>query len=84
MPISNFIMAIILAVFFLVYLKTLADIAKKLIPDRQGLLVTSQIIKHIFYGIVLCVLFTLLGITNFTFSDIFICVCLVILIQTIT
>lgn len=77
-------MAIILAVFFLIYLKTLADIAKKLIPDRQGLLVTSQIIKHIFYGMVLCVLLTLLGITTFTFSDIFICVCLVILIQTIT
>lgn len=77
-------MAIILAVFFLVYLKTLADIAKKLIPDKQGLLVTSQIIKHIFYGTVLCVLLTLLGITTFTFSDIFICVCLIILIQIIT
>lgn len=84
MPISNFIMAIILALFFLVYLKALADIAKKLTPEKQGLLVTSQIIKHIFYGIVLCVLLTLLGITTFTFSDIFICVCLVILIQTIT
>ena len=84
MPISNFIMAIILALFFLIYLKTLAYITKKLIPEKQGILVTSQLIKHIFYGIVLCVLLTLLGITTFTFSDIFICVCLVILIQTIT
>lgn len=84
MPIRNFIMAIVLALFFLAYLKALADNAKKLMPEKQGLLITSQIIKHIFYGIVLCVLLTLLGITAFTFSDIFICVSLVILIQTIT
>ena len=77
-------MAIILALFFLVYLKALADIAKKLLPDRQGLLVTLQLIKHIFYGMVLCVLLTLLGITTFTFSDIFICVCIIILLQVIT
>lgn len=84
MPVRNFIMEIILALFFLAYLKTLADIAKKLMPEKQGLLITSQIIKHIFYGIVLCVLLTLLGITTFCFSNIFISVSLVILIQTIT
>lgn len=84
MPISNFVMAIILALFYLIYLKTLVEIAQKLSPDKQGILVISQIIKHIFCGIVLCVLLTLLGITTFCFSDIFICVSLVILIQTIT
>lgn len=83
MPISKYIMAIILAQFFLVYLKTLVDIAKKLMPDKQGIFVAAMIIKHIFYGMVLCVLLTLLGITSFCFSDVFICVCIVILSQVI-
>ena len=84
MPLRNFIMAIILALFYLNYFKSVADIAKKLVPDKQGIFTATMIIKHIFYGMVLCVLLTLLGITTFTFGDIFICVSIIVLLQVIT
>lgn len=83
MFIRNLIMAIILALFYLSYFKALADFAKKLIPEKQGLLVTVQIIKTIFFGMALNVLLTLLGITSFNFTDIFICISLVILFQSL-
>lgn len=78
MFLRNAIMAIILAIFFLSFLKSLANIAKQLNPEKQGILVTAEIVKVIFFGSVLDVLLTLLGITSFNFTDIFICVCLVI------
>ena len=84
MPISKYIMALVMALFYLNYFKSIADISKKLTPDKQGIFTASMVIKHLFYGMVLCVLLTLLGITSFTFGDVFICVTIVVLIQVIT
>ena len=84
MPISKYIMALVMALFYLNYFKSIADISKKLTPDKQGIFTASMVIKHLFYGMVLCVLLTLLGITSFTFGDVFICVSIVILLQVIT
>lgn len=84
MPISKYIMALVMAQFYLYYFKSIADITKELSPDKQGIFVVTMIIKHIFYGMVLCTILTLLGITSFTFGDIFICVSIIILLQVIT
>lgn len=80
----KYIMALVMALFYLNYFKSIADISKKLVPDKQGIFTATMIIKHIFYGMVLCVLLTLLGITSFTFGDIFICVSIIVLLQVIT
>ena len=83
MPISKYIMALVMAMFYLNYFKSIADISNTLAPEKQGIFTATMIIKHIFYGMVLCVLLTLLGITTFTFGDVFICVSIVILSQVI-
>jgi hypothetical protein len=77
-------MALVMALFYLNYFKSIATITKELPPDKQAIFTITMIVKHIFYGMVLCVLLTLLGITSFTFGDIFICVSIIILLQVTT
>lgn len=83
MPISKYVMALVMAMFYLNYFKSIADITKKLAPEKQAIFPATMIIKHIFYGMVLCVLLTLLGITSFTFGDVFICISIVIFSQVV-
>ena len=83
MRISNFIMAVLISLFYLCYFKTLADAAKTLAPEKQGRLIAIMVIKHIFLGITLNILLVLFGLMHFTFNDIFICVSLIILFQSL-
>lgn len=83
MRISNFIMAVLIALFYLCYFKSLADAAKALAPDKQGKLIAIMVLKHIFLGVTLNILLVLLGLMHFTFNDIFICVSLIILFQSL-
>lgn len=83
MFLRNLIMAIVLALFYLSFMKCLATIGKS-IPDKSKFKVLSTIVvKYIFFGIVLNILLTLLGLTEFTFADIFICITLVIFLQSL-
>lgn len=84
MPLSKYIMALVMALFYLNYFKSIADLSKTLTPDKQGIFITTMVVKHLFYGTTLCTILTLLGITSFTFGDIFICVSIIILLQVIT
>lgn len=84
MRLSKYIMALVMALFYLNYFKSIAELSSKLSPDKQGVFVATMIVKHLFYGMTLCTILTLLGITSFTFGDIFVCVTIIILIQVIT
>lgn len=79
----NFIMAIVLALFYLSFLKGLAAIGKSIPDETKVKVLTTIVVKYIFFGIVLNILLTLLGLTTFTFADIFICITLVIFLQTL-
>ena len=81
--ILNYVMSIILALFYLSFMKGLAGIGKSLPDNRRFLVITTIVVKYIFFGIVLNVLLTLLGITQFNFADSFICISLVIFSQTL-
>lgn len=84
MFLRNIAMAIILALFYCCYLGSLANAAKKVTsPEKQGGVIMIQIIKVIFYGVTLNTLLTLLGVTSFCFTDIFISTSLIILLQII-
>lgn len=83
MLIRNLIMAIILALLYLAYLKGLTIFAKKISPEKQAFLVGTQVIKTIFFGLVLNVLLSLIGLMSFNFADIFISITLIILFQTL-
>ena len=83
MFLQNLLMAIILALFFLSFLHGLSKISKTISEKRQGIIAATVIVKYIFFGLVLNVLLTLLGLTEFNFSDIFLCICLVIFKETV-
>lgn len=83
MFLRELIMAIILALFFLSFLYGLSKMAKTLSENRQGIIMATVIVKYIFFGLVLNVLLTLLGLTQFNLSDIFLCICLVIFKETL-
>lgn len=83
MFLRELIMAIILALFFLSFLYGLSKMAKTLSENRQGIIIATVIVKYIFFGLVLNVLLTLLGLTQFNLSDIFLCICLVIFKETL-
>lgn len=83
MFLRNLIMAIILALFYLNFMKGLAEIGKSLPDNRRFLVITTIVVKYIFFGIVLNVLLTLLGLTQFNFTDSFICTAIVIFLQTL-
>ena len=81
MPYKNFIMAIVLALFYLCVAKRVATIAaekKKVKPLSGAIFPFVYICVAAFYGTVLCVILTLFHLTSFTFSDIFLCVTAVI------
>lgn len=82
MPIRNFIMAVLVALFYLCYFKSIADVVNKINPKHKEFEISVIILKHIFLGITLNILLTLLGLMSFTFGDIFICISLVILFQS--
>lgn len=78
---KNFIMAIILALFYLCVAKRVATIAaekKKEKPLSGAIFPIVYICVAAFYGTVLCVILTLFHITSFTFSDVFLCITAVI------
>ena len=83
MFLRELIMAIILALFFLSFLYGLSKMSKTLSENHQGIIMATVIVKYIFFGIVLNVLLTLLGLTQFNLSDIFLCICLVIFKETL-
>ena len=83
MFLRNIIMAIVLALFFLCYLSALAKAGKEVTEDKQGVLILTDLIKKIFLGSVLCTILTLLGLTSFCFGDTFICICIVIFLDTV-
>ena len=83
MFLRNIVMAIILALFYLSFMKGLAEIGKTLPDERKAYVLGTIVVKYIFFGIVLNVLLTLLGITEFNFTDGFICTTIVIFIQTL-
>ena len=83
MLLRNIIMAIILALFYLSFMKGLAKIADTLPDERKAIVLSTIVIKYIFFGIVLNVLLTLLGLTEFCFADCFICTSLLIFLQTL-
>lgn len=72
-----------LALFYLNFMKGLAEIGKTLPDERKALVLSTIVIKYIFFGVVLNVLLTLLGITEFNFTDGFICTTIVIFLQTL-
>ena len=78
MFLRNLVMAIILALFFMCYLKALAEAAKEVNPNKQATLVISDIIKKVFLGSTLNVLLSLTGVLTFTPSNIFICTTMII------
>lgn len=74
---KNMIMAIVLALFYLKFFKSIAKVTKdleKTDPIAATLFPFIYIAMVAFNGIVLNVLLTLLHITSFTFSDIFLCI----------
>ena len=83
MFLRNLIMAIMLALFYLNFMKGLAEIAKTVPDERKPLVLSTIVAKCIFFGVVLNVLLTLLGITQFNFTDGFICTTIVIFLQTL-
>lgn len=83
MFLRNIVMAIILALFYLSFMKGLAEIGKTLPDERKAYVLGTIVVKYIFFGIVLNVLLTLLGITEFNFTDGFICTSVVIFLQTL-
>ena len=86
MPYKNFIMAIILALFYLKFLKGVAKATKdleKTNPTAALLFPLIYVIMVAFNGLVLNVLLTLLHITSFTFSDIFLCITACAFIETL-
>lgn len=83
MFLRNLIMAIVLALFYLSFMKCLAEIGKTLPDKRRAIVLSTIVIKYIFFGIVLDVILTLLGITQFNFTDGFICTTIVIFLQTL-
>ena len=83
MLLRNIVMAIILALFYLNFMKGLAEIGKTLPDERKAIVLSTIVTKYIFFGIVLNVLLTLLGITQFNFTDGFICTTIVIFLQTL-
>lgn len=81
MPYKNFIMAIILALFYLCVLKHIADKSselKKKNPLTGAIYPIVYYCVAMFYGTVLCVILTLFHLTSFTFSDILLCTTAVI------
>ena len=81
MPYKNFIMAIVLALFYLCVAKRVATVAaekKKVNPLSGAIFPIVYICVAAFYGTVLCVILTLFHLTSFTFSDIFLCITAVI------
>lgn len=76
MPYKNFIMAIVLALFYLCVAKRVASIAaekKKVNPLSGAIFPIVYICVAAFYGTALCVILTLFHLTSFTFSDVFLC-----------
>lgn len=82
MPYKNFIMAIVLALFYLCVAKHIADKSTELRKEKNPLTGAIFPIVYIcvaaFYGTALCVILTLFHITSFTFSDILLCTTAVI------
>lgn len=85
MFLRNFVMAIILALLYLVFFYTLSTAAKTILKDsyKYKLFLAMEIIKTVFWGLCLCTLLTLLHLTNFTLSDIFLCISFIILYRII-
>ena len=76
MPYKNFIMAIVLALFYLCVVKHIADKSTELKKKNSlsgAIFPIVYICVAAFYGTVLCVILTLFHITSFTFSDILLC-----------
>lgn len=83
---KNIIMAIVLALFYLKFFKGIAKASKNLEktnPKAALLYPLIYVILVAFNGIVLNVLLTLLHITSFTFSDIFLCMTACAFIETL-
>lgn len=86
MPYKNFIMAIVLALFYLKFLKGIAKASKNLEktnPTAALIYPLIYIVLIAFNGLVLNVLLTLLHITSFTCSDIFLCITACAFIETL-
>lgn len=86
MPYKNFIMAIILALFYLKFFKGVAKATKDLEKINPKAALLFPLIYNIlvaFNGLVLNVLLTLLHITSFTCSDIFLCITACAFIETL-
>ena len=85
MFLRNLVMAIILALLYLVFFYTLSTAAKTILKDsyKYKLFITMEITKTVFWGLCLCTILTLLHLTNFTLSDIFLCISFIILYRII-
>lgn len=82
----NIIMAIILALFYLRFFKSIAKLSKNLEktdPIAALIFPSIYVILVAFNGLVLDVLLTLFHITSFTFSDIFLCITAMAFIETL-
>jgi hypothetical protein len=83
---KNLIMAIVLALFYLKFFKGIAKVTKdleKTNPTAALIFPLIYVIMVAFNGLVLNVLLTLLHITSFTFSDIFLCITASAFIETL-
>ena len=76
-------MAFTLAIFFMCFLKALADAAKKIPESKQAVFVLSEIFKKLFLGTVLNILLALLGFIPFSLSNVFICMTIIIFIDSV-
>ena len=85
MFLRNLVMAIILALLYLVFFYTLSTAAKTILKDsyKYKLFIAMEITKTVFWGLCLCTILTLFHLTNFTFSDIFLCISFIILYRII-
>ena len=83
MFLSNFIMAVILALLYLVFFYNLSKGAKIISKEKYHYVIIIEVTKTILWGLFLCTLLTLLHVTEFHFSDIFLCISFIILYRII-